>query len=87
MSRTVVRVEVDRVVVTGADVATLRAPELRAMVERAVARAVERAPLPAGRAAHGSVGVEAASLASPPAVAAAVARGVVHAMGGGRGHG
>jgi len=77
------RVEVGRVVITGAGVAALDAAELRALVEQAVAREAARAPLTAVRAVRASVRVTAASLATPGAVAGAVATGVVRALGGG----
>ncbi len=83
MTRAPYRVEVERVVVTGAGAAALDVAELRGLVERAVAQEAARAPLPAGRAVRASVRVTAASLATPGAVAAAVAAGVVRALGGG----
>ena len=83
MSRAPYRIDVERVVVTGVGSAALDAAILHGLVERAVAQEAARAPLPAGRAIHASVRVTAASLATPGAVAGAVAEGVVRAMGGG----
>jgi hypothetical protein len=87
MTRPPYRVEVERVVITGARAAALDAAALRELVERAVAQETVRAPLPAGRAVRASVRVAAASLATPGALAGAVAAGVVRAMGGGGSHG
>jgi hypothetical protein len=81
VTRAPYRVEVERVVVTGAEVAALDAAELRGLVERAVAQEAARAPLPPGWAVRASVRMTAASLATPGAVAVAVAAGVVRAMG------
>ena len=83
MRRAPCRVDVERVVVTGAAPRALDAEALRGLVEHAVAQEAARAPLPAGRAVRASVRITAASLATPGAVAGAVAEGVTRAMGGG----
>lgn len=82
------RIEVDRVVVRGVDAAALDKSQLRALVESAVIRAVQRMPLPDGRTVRAAVQLP-ASLAADgaPAVADAIGEGVARAVGGGRGHG
>lgn len=86
--RVTYRVEVDRVVVHGADAATLDAETLRALVESAVTREAQRMPLPAGRTARASVRLPARSVTGGAhAVADAVGEGVATAAGGRRDHG
>ena len=85
MTRWIHYLDVDRVVVRGAGVERLDATELRTLVERAVARELGEAQLPAGRTMRADVQITARSVAKGGAagVAAAVASGIVDAAGGG----
>jgi hypothetical protein len=83
---TIWHLDVERVRIVGAGARGLAAAELRALVEVAVRQALERAPLPSGRAVRASVRVYVPSLASAGAIANAVAGGVSQAIGG-RAHG
>lgn len=87
MTRTLYRVDVARVVITGARAGRWDAAELRALAEQAVAGEAARAPLPAGRAVCGSLRIDLTSPATPGGVAGAVAMGVARAMRGGGDHG
>ncbi|MFD0119443.1 hypothetical protein ACFVZL_36235 [Streptomyces sp. NPDC058320] len=80
------RVEVDRVVVLGTQVADLSTEELRELVAAAVTREVRRTRLPAGRTVRASVRLPARPVdGGGRAVADAIGSGVAQALGGGHG--
>jgi hypothetical protein len=82
--KTVYRIDIDRVAVSGVGAERMPVSELRALVENAVERALADAPLPVGRSMQAALQVNVPSLAGGPAVvASAVAVGVVQALGGG----
>jgi hypothetical protein len=89
MTRHVYRVDVGRVVVTGAGAARIDARELRTLVENAVAREMANCALPGGRTRRATVSVNTPALtgSSAPALAGAVAAGLARALGGGSPHG
>ena len=83
MRRDVYQIDIDRVVVVGADAKRMDAGALRALVESAIARDVANAALPTGRTMRASVRVDASSLAGgSPVVAKAVSTAVTRAIGG-----
>lgn len=86
MTRWTHHVDVARIVIRGVGVERLDGNELRALIERAVARELGDAPLPAGRTMRAAVQINARSVAKGGAagVAAAVASGIVDAAGGTR---
>ena len=80
--------DVDQVRIVGADARGIEPGELRALVVQAVQDALASAPMPGGRTALASIEVRVPSLTNRAAIAGAVARGVVRAVGGGgRAHG
>jgi len=85
VTRWTYHLDVDRVIVHGAGVDRLDGNELRALVERAVARELGDAALPAGRTMRGAVQITAGSVTKGGAagVAAAVASGIANAAAGG----
>jgi hypothetical protein len=82
MTRRTYRVDIDRVIVR-AGVERVDARELRALVERAVARELADAPLPPGRTMRAAVQIASRAMpAGAAGVASAVAAGVARAAGG-----
>lgn len=83
MRRDVYQIDIDRIVVLGADARRMDATALRHMVESAVARDVTGVPLPSGRTMRTSVHIDTSPLAGGPAVIAkAVSTAVARAIGG-----
>lgn len=88
MSTHTFRIDIDRVVVTGATVADLDPAELRRLVREAVVAGLSDSGLPAGRAGHASIRVAAPAIgAGNTSVSRAVGSGIVGAVNGGRRHG
>lgn len=83
MRRDVYRIDIDRVVVVGADTRGMDAGALRELVESAIAHDVAGASLPNGRTMRASVRLDAASLAGGGSVVAkTVSTAVTRAIGG-----
>lgn len=83
MSDRSVRIDIDRVVVTGATVADLDPAELRLLVHDAVVAGLADAGLADARAVHASIQVPAPALgASNASVSRAVGSGIVGAATG-----
>ncbi|MGZ6092914.1 MAG: hypothetical protein ACXWUG_12875 [Polyangiales bacterium] len=76
------RIDVDRVVVTGAGASSIAPTELRALVEAAVVRELTNAALPNGRAVRTSVRVDTPSstMGDGGGLAGVIAGGVVRAV-------
>jgi len=88
MSDRSVRIDIDRVVVTGAAVAHLDPAELRLLVHDAVVAGLADTALPAGRAVLASIQVPAPALgASNASVSRAVSSGIVGTATGAVRHG
>ena len=84
MTREVHYVDVERVVIFGADTRRLDVAELRALLEGVVAREMTNAMLPPGRTIRTAVEIAAPRLGPGAfAIATAVAQGVKRAIGGG----
>jgi hypothetical protein len=82
------RINVGRVVLTGAAPANLDVSQIRDLVGQALASGLAEASLPRGRTARAAVQVDAGPLGSgEPAVAHAIGSAVVAAIGGAGGHG
>ncbi|MCY7399443.1 MAG: hypothetical protein LH477_00515 [Nocardioides sp.] len=83
MTSRTVHIAVERVVVTGASVADLDPARLRLLVRDAVVAGLGDSALPAGRAVHASIQVDAPALGTTNAsVSRAVGSGIVRAASG-----
>ena len=88
MSAATWRIDVGRVVLTGAAPTDLDVSQIRDLVVQAVASGLAETSLPRGRTARVAVRVDAGSLGSgESAVAQAIGSAVVAAIGGGGRHG
>ncbi len=89
MSSRSVRIDIDRIVVTGAQVAGLDPAQLRVLVQEAVVGGLARSSLPAGRVVQASIQVQAPALGTgngplSRTVGAAVVNAVNRSHGAGR---
>ena len=88
MSATTWRIDIGRVVLTGAAPTNLDVSQIRDLVVQAVASGLAETRLPRGRTGRVAVWVDAGSLGSgEPAVAHAIGSAVVAAIGGEGRHG
>ena len=76
------RIDIGRVRVVGAATAAMAAADVHAQIAQALQLALRTSSLPEGRTSRQSVQVRATALHTAPAVATAVATGVVHAVRG-----
>lgn len=85
MTRDIVRIHIERLIVHGADSSRLDPTDLHAMTEGAIARELDSIDLPAGRRITASSIVKAEALSSDTAtVAQWIARGVAQGVRAGR---
>lgn len=83
MKRETYILEIDAVIVDGARVNGMQATEFRELLQTAIARDLQTAALPAGRAVRAEVSVRSGGLAAGgAAVATVVSQAVARAVGG-----